>query len=71
VRIGAAGIELARAGAPAGARGGAGRRLERPAAHSDTLVLAPPFVSTRAGVDRMVDQLRAAITTPHSPTEAA
>jgi beta-alanine--pyruvate transaminase len=31
-------------------------------APGDTLVLAPPFISTPADIDRMVDRLRAAIT---------
>jgi beta-alanine--pyruvate transaminase len=62
----AAGIELApKPGAP-GARGAAAQAaafdhgvLTR--APGDTLVLAPPFVSTPAQVDRMVESLRAAI----------
>jgi beta-alanine--pyruvate transaminase len=62
----AAGIELApRAGAPgrrgAEAQAAAFERGLLTRAPGDTLVLAPPFVSTRADVDRMVDRLRAAI----------
>ncbi len=68
----AAGIELAPvAGAP-GQRGAAAQAaafdhglLTR--APGDTLVLAPPFISTRADVDRMVERLRRAIA--HSAVE--
>jgi beta-alanine--pyruvate transaminase len=62
----AAGIELApRAGVP-GRRGAetqaaAFERGLLTRAPGDTLVLAPPFISTRADIDRMVELLRAAI----------
>ncbi len=62
----AAGIELAPAPGAPGRRGAAAQAaafdhgvLTR--APGDTLVLAPPFVSTPAQVDRMVEALRAAI----------
>jgi beta-alanine--pyruvate transaminase len=62
----AAGVELA---ALPGAPGQRGARAQELAfdhglltrAPGDTLVLAPPFVSTPADIDRMVDRLRAAI----------
>jgi len=62
----AAGIELAPYPGAGGARGAAAqaaafKRGLVTRAPGDTLVLAPPFVSTRADVDRMVDRLRAAI----------
>jgi beta-alanine--pyruvate transaminase len=63
----AAGIELAPVPGAAGQRGAAAQAaafdlglLTR--APGDTLVLAPPFISTPADIDRMVDRLRAAIT---------
>jgi beta-alanine--pyruvate transaminase len=62
----AAGIELAPAPGRPGARGAAAQAaafehgvLTR--APGDTLVLAPPFVTTPAELDRMLDGLRAAI----------
>ncbi len=62
----AAGVELA---ALPGAPGQRGARAQELAfdhglltrAPGDTLVLAPPFISTPADIDRMVDRLRAAI----------
>jgi beta-alanine--pyruvate transaminase len=63
----AAGIELAPVPGAVGQRGAAAQAaafelglLTR--APGDTLVLAPPFISTPADIDRMVDRLRAAIT---------
>jgi beta-alanine--pyruvate transaminase len=63
----AAGIELAATPGAVGQRGAAAQAaafdlglLTR--APGDTLVLAPPFISTPADIDRMVDRLRAAIT---------
>ncbi len=62
----AAGIELAPVPGAVGQRGAAAQAaafdlglLTR--APGDTLVLAPPFISTPADIDRMVDRLRAAI----------
>jgi beta-alanine--pyruvate transaminase len=62
----AAGVELAPVPGAPGRRGAAAQAaafdhgvLTR--APGDTLVLAPPFVSTPAEVDRMVESLRAAI----------
>ena len=62
----AAGIELAPAPGSPGQRGNAtqGAAFDRgllTRAPGDTLVLAPPFTSTAADIDRMVDLLRAAI----------
>jgi beta-alanine--pyruvate transaminase len=63
----AGGVELApKPGAP-GARGAAAQALAFDAgvltrAPGDTLVLAPPFISTPQHIDRMVEALRAAIT---------
>jgi beta-alanine--pyruvate transaminase len=63
----APGVELApKPGAP-GARGAAAQaaafdRGVLTRAPGDTLVLAPPFVSTAQHIDRMVEALRAAIT---------
>jgi beta-alanine--pyruvate transaminase len=63
----AAGVELAPAPGAPGRRGAAAQaaafdRGVLTRAPGDTLVLAPPFVSTPQQVDRMVDALRAAIT---------
>jgi beta-alanine--pyruvate transaminase len=62
----AAGIELAPVTGAVGQRGAAAQAaafdlglLTR--APGDTLVLAPPFISTPADIDQMVDRLRAAI----------
>ena len=62
----AAGVELAAAPGAPGQRGAAAQAaafdhglLTR--APGDTLVLAPPFVSTPADIDRMVERLRDAI----------
>lgn len=70
----AAGIELAPAPSAPGRRGAAAQAaafdhgvLTR--APGDTLVLAPPFVSTPAQVDRMVEALRAAIVATASRPE--
>ena len=62
----AAGVELA---AVAGAPGQRGAQAQAAAfdrglltrAPGDTLVLAPPFISSRSDIDRMVDRMRAAI----------
>ena len=71
----AAGVELAPAAGAPGRRGAAAQAaafdhgvLTR--APGDTLVLAPPFVSTPQQIDRMVDGLRAAIVSTASPTES-
>jgi beta-alanine--pyruvate transaminase len=70
----AAGIELTPAPGAPGRRGAAAQAaafdhgvLTR--APGDTLVLAPPFVSTPAQVDRMVEALRAAIVATASRSE--
>jgi beta-alanine--pyruvate transaminase len=70
----AAGVELAPVPGAPGARGAAAQAAAFDAgvltrAPGDTLVLAPPFVSTPAQVDRMVDALRAAIVATATPTE--
>ncbi len=62
----AAGIELAAVPSATGQRGAAAQAaaFERgllTRAPGDTLVLAPPFISTRSDIDRMVDLLRSAI----------
>jgi beta-alanine--pyruvate transaminase len=70
----AAGVELAPAPGAPGRRGASAQAaafdhglLTR--APGDTLVLAPPFISTPADIDRMVDCLRRAI--EHVAAEAA
>ena len=62
----AAGVELAALPGAPGQRGAAAQAaaFERGVltrAPGDTLVLAPPFISTRSDIDRMVDLLRGAI----------
>jgi beta-alanine--pyruvate transaminase len=66
----AAGIELAKREGGIGQRGAAAQAaafdcglLTR--APGDTLILAPPFVSTTAQIDQMVERMRAAIVTTH------
>jgi beta-alanine--pyruvate transaminase len=68
----AAGIELSPAAGAPGQRGAAAQAaafdhgvLTR--APGDTLVLAPPFVSTTGDIDRMVDRLQAAIVQTQPP----
>jgi beta-alanine--pyruvate transaminase len=71
----AGGVELApKPGAP-GARGAAAQAMAfdqgvLTRAPGDTLVLAPPFISTPQHVDRMVEALRAAITATAPMMEA-
>lgn len=67
----AAGIELAPSPAGTGQRGAAAQAaafdlgvLTR--APGDTLVLAPPFVSTPAEIEQMAERLRAAIVQTHT-----
>ena len=71
----AAGIELAAVPGAPGQRGAAAQAaafdhgvLTR--APGDTLVLAPPFVSERADIDRMVERLQAAIVATHTGATA-
>jgi beta-alanine--pyruvate transaminase len=68
----AAGIELAARPSAIGQRGADAQAAAFDAglltrAPGDTLILAPPFVSTAANIDQMVERMRAAITKSERP----